>query len=96
MTVWFLLAAAGAPPPQKPQANTAAPAQYSANSTTRSPHGNLNLPCQNCHTFTAWKPIRSVPEFDHNQTKFPLRGMHEGVACRQCHTDLVFSNASTK
>ncbi|HKW66107.1 MAG TPA: hypothetical protein VJP04_02385 [Terriglobales bacterium] len=96
LTVWFLLNAAGAPLPQKPQANTAAPAQYSANTNTRSPHGNLNLPCQNCHTFTAWKPIRSVPEFDHNQTKFPLRGMHEGVACRQCHTDLVFSNASTK
>lgn len=54
------------------------------------------MPCQNCHTFTAWKPIRNVPEFDHNQTKFPLRGMHKGVSCRECHTDLVFSNASTK
>ena len=44
---------------------------------THSPHGNLNVPCQNCHTASAWKPIRAVPEFDHNQTKYPLRGMHQ-------------------
>jgi hypothetical protein len=67
-----------------------------ANVTTRSPHGNLTIPCQNCHTFTGWKPIRNVPEFDHNQTKYPLRGMHQKVACRQCHTDLVFSNVGMK
>ncbi|HEY2232461.1 MAG TPA: hypothetical protein VGK01_03210, partial [Candidatus Angelobacter sp.] len=33
---------------------------------TRSPHGNLAIPCQNCHTASGWKPIRAVPEFDHN------------------------------
>jgi len=64
--------------------------------TTRSPHGPLNIPCQNCHTFSGWKPIRSVPEFDHNQTKYPLRGMHEKVPCMSCHTKLVFSNAPSK
>ena len=64
--------------------------------TTRSPHGPLNIPCQNCHTFSGWKPIRSVPEFDHNQTKYPLRGMHEKVPCMSCHTKLVFSNVATK
>ena len=96
VVVWFLLNPSGAPLPQAPQANSAAAAQSPGNASTRSPHGNLNLPCQNCHTFTAWKPIRNVPEFDHNQTEFPLRGMHKGVACRQCHTDLVFTNASTK
>ena len=95
VVVWFLLSAAGAPPQAAP-VNSSARAQNSNNAATRSPHGNLNLPCQNCHTFTAWKPIRNVPEFDHNQTKFPLRGMHKGVSCRQCHTDLVFTNASTK
>ena len=95
VVVWFLLSAAGAPPQAAP-VNSSARAQNSNNAATRSPHGNLNLPCQNCHTFTAWKPIRNVPEFDHNQTKFPLRGMHKGVGCRQCHTDLVFTNASTK
>jgi decaheme cytochrome c component MtrC/MtrF-like protein len=64
--------------------------------TTRSPHGNLNIACQNCHTVSGWKPIRAVPEFDHNRTKFPLRGLHESVTCEQCHTKPVFTNVGTK
>ena len=63
---------------------------------TRSPHGNLNIPCQNCHTALGWKPIRAVPEFNHNATKFPLRGLHEGVSCTNCHTKPVFSNVGTR
>ncbi|MBZ5573420.1 MAG: hypothetical protein LAO09_16250 [Acidobacteriia bacterium] len=69
-------------------------AQTPAN--TRSPHGNLNLPCQNCHTFSGWKPIRNIPEFDHNQTRYPLRGMHQKVTCTECHTKPVFTNVGTK
>ncbi len=56
------------------------PGEAQVNANTRSPHGNLNIPCQNCHTFSGWKPIRNVPEFDHNQTRYPLRGMHQGVS----------------
>jgi hypothetical protein len=52
----------------------------------------LQVPCENCHTAAGWKPIRAVPEFDHNKTKYPLRGMHEKVACIECHTKPVFSN----
>jgi len=63
---------------------------------TRSPHGNLNIACQNCHTVEGWKPIRAVPEFDHNQTRYPLRGLHQGVTCTQCHTKPVFTNVGTK
>jgi hypothetical protein len=63
---------------------------------TRNPHGPINIPCENCHTYTSWKPIRSVPEFKHDSTKYPLRGMHEKVECRQCHVKLVFSNVGTK
>ncbi len=59
------------------------------------PHGPLSIPCQNCHTYTSWKPIRSNPEFNHDQTGYPLRGMHEKVACTECHTNLVFKNVST-
>lgn len=54
------------------------------------------MPCENCHTFTSWKPIRNIPEFDHDKTKFPLRGLHTNLSCRQCHSSLVFSNAGTK
>ena len=77
-------------------ADTPARGQSQNLAQTRSPHGDLNIPCQNCHTAIGWKPIRAVPEFDHNKTKYPLRGMHENVACSQCHTKPVFSNVSTR
>ena len=60
--------------------------------TTHSPHGDLKVPCQNCHTTTGWTPIRSSPEFDHRKTGFPLRGLHAKVACQDCHVDLAFAN----
>jgi hypothetical protein len=62
----------------------------------RNPHGVIVIPCEDCHTATSWKPIRGIPEFDHNRTRFPLRGMHEKVECTQCHTSLVFKNAGTR
>jgi len=62
------------------------------NGTTRSPHGPLAIPCENCHTATAWRPIKAVPEFDHNKTRYPLRGMHEKVQCTQCHVKPVFTD----
>ncbi len=67
-------------------------AQQSQNqASTRSPHGPLSMPCQACHTSTSWKPLRSFPDFDHNKTKYPLRGMHKSVACIGCHVKLVFT-----
>jgi len=60
--------------------------------TTRSPHGPLSIPCENCHTAAGWRPIRAVPEFDHDKTNYPLRGMHEKVACVACHAKPVFTN----
>ena len=75
---------------------TFAAAQSPAAANSRSPHGPLDISCQNCHTSMGWKPIRSNPEFDHNRTKFPLRGMHESVTCNECHTKPVFSNAGTR
>jgi hypothetical protein len=63
---------------------------------THNPHGPINIPCENCHTSLSWKPIRSIPEFDHDKTKYPLRGMHEKVACTQCHVKLVFTNVGQK
>ena len=63
---------------------------------TRNPHGALNIPCENCHTSLSWKPIRSIPEFDHDKTSYPLRGMHEKVQCVQCHVKLVFANVGQR
>ena len=61
-----------------------------------SPHGSLAIPCQNCHTANGWRPIRALPEFDHNQTRYPLRGMHAAVACTQCHVKMVFSSVGQR
>jgi len=69
--------------------------QARSQTVSRSPHGNLGIPCQNCHTSVGWKPIRGNPEFDHDKTSFPLRGLHQGVSCTQCHAKPVFSNTGT-
>ena len=63
---------------------------------TRNPHGSLKIPCENCHSSLSWKPIRSIPEFDHDKTGYPLRGMHEKVPCTECHVKLVFTNVGQK
>jgi hypothetical protein len=75
-------------------ASAAQPASPAA--SIRSPHGKLDIPCQDCHTTENWKPIRSRTEFKHSQTSFPLRGRHTVVACRDCHADLNFANAPSK
>ena len=81
-----------APPPvtESAQAGSAPRAKVT------SPHGPLSIPCQNCHTNSSWKPIRAFPEFNHDQTAYPLRGMHAKVACTQCHTNMVFKKVSTQ
>jgi hypothetical protein len=61
---------------------------------TRSPHGTLDIACQNCHVSEAWKPVRAVLEFNHNsQTRYPLMGAHKKVACATCHVTPVFREA---
>ena len=63
---------------------------------TRNPHGALEIPCQNCHASSTWKPIRSVPDFDHStQTKYPLHGRHRTVGCVNCHVKPSFSDTGT-
>jgi hypothetical protein len=61
-----------------------------------SPHGPLSIPCQKCHTYSSWKPIRAIPEFNHDNTRYLLRGMHAKVACTQCHTNMAFKKVSTQ
>jgi hypothetical protein len=78
------------------QAYAQGPPRPAQKPVTRHPHGALNIPCENCHTSLSWKPIRSIPEFDHDKTRYPLRGMHEKVQCTQCHVKLVFTNVGQK
>jgi hypothetical protein len=91
--LWALLSfpvAGGMPAANASNSEGAVPSAQ--NQTTRNPHGPLTIPCENCHTAAGWRPIRTVPEFDHNKTKYPLRGLHEKVACTLCHVKPVFTD----
>ena len=45
---------------------------------TKNPHGNLTMPCENCHSTDSWRPMRPSPIFDHRSTRYPLQGMSSG------------------
>lgn len=46
--------------------------------------GRLGTACDKCHVTTSFKTINQS-SFDHNKTKYPLRGRHAEVACEKCH-----------
>ena len=67
------------------------------NQQTNSPHGkSFRVSCSNCHSAKGWQFDRSVYSFDHSKTKFALRGQHEIVNCRECHSTLVFTEAKSE
>jgi len=37
--------------------------------------------CEGCHVVESWRQMK----FDHNQTRFALKGWHQQVACSKCH-----------
>jgi len=43
--------------------------------------GRYGAKCETCHDETKWKTIH----FNHDKTKFPLRGAHIKVKCDTCH-----------
>ena len=53
----------------------------------RDPHaGALGPRCTDCHSTEGWKQIRGAG-FDHDKTRYPLRGRHAATACAGCHQD---------
>ncbi len=48
--------------------------------------GRYGQQCQDCHTEDAWHEGK----YNHDQTKFPLRGSHKQVVCDACHIDPIF------
>jgi hypothetical protein len=51
----------------------------------RDPHaGRLGAGCASCHSTGGWRSVKEGA-FDHDRTRFPLRGRHAGVACASCH-----------
>jgi len=47
-------------------------------------HGRLSTACADCHTTTDFKTI-AQGKFNHEKTRYPLRGRHRSVACEKCH-----------
>ncbi|MCB9515419.1 MAG: cytochrome c3 family protein [Candidatus Krumholzibacteriia bacterium] len=51
----------------------------------KDPHaGRFTATCASCHQETDWKAIRGK-QFDHDLTRYPLRGKHAAVDCKGCH-----------
>lgn len=45
--------------------------------------GELGNRCQDCHSFKTWKLYDVVRK--HNNTRFPLSGVHASLKCESCH-----------
>ncbi|RMD50596.1 MAG: cytochrome C [Ignavibacteria bacterium] len=52
----------------------------------KDPHrGNFGKNCEGCHTTESFHIIRNQKNFNHDKTKFPLKGKHQSVKCADCH-----------
>jgi len=60
----------------------------------QSPHGPLAVPCEDCHSTEAWRPLRADPAFDHSTTGFALIGSHRQIDCAGCHRSPVFAHVA--
>ncbi len=53
------------------------------------PHrGRLGRDCAACHSTEDWQRV-DRERFNHDLTRFPLRGLHVGVACASCHQEVA-------
>ena len=50
--------------------------------------GKLGKDCATCHNTSGWAKTK----FDHDKTKFPLKGTHVKTACADCHRDPSYKN----
>ncbi len=49
------------------------------------PHaGRLGPSCDRCHVTDGWQ-LGARTSFDHDRTRYPLRGSHGSLACEACH-----------
>jgi hypothetical protein len=53
-------------------------------------HGTFDEPCRTCHAEHRGSDAKLIDldpgAFQHDQTRFPLRGAHAGAECEECHT----------
>jgi hypothetical protein len=53
-----------------------------------SPHGDLKLACEQCHTSKSWSDPTHFAAYEHRS--FPLKAAHAIRDCQSCHASLVF------
>ncbi|NUM68571.1 hypothetical protein HUU39_25420, partial [candidate division KSB1 bacterium] len=47
--------------------------------------GTLGRDCTRCHSLQAWREFSKINTV-HQASRFPLLGLHQNVACENCHT----------
>lgn len=52
----------------------------------------LGTDCARCHVERDWKEAR----FDHDKSRFALRGKHQDIECKACHKSVVFKETPMK
>ncbi len=64
------------------------------NSSVNPPHLTQGYPttCVSCHTSVGWRPS----SFNHQNTDFPLTGVHTTTSCVQCHANGQFEGTPTQ
>jgi len=55
-----------------------------------SPHGDIAIPCADCHQASGWKPAHISTRFNHARSGFALAGAHASSSCSSCHQSLKF------
>lgn len=60
------------------------------------PHtGRFGPECSKCHNTSDFKTV-NTQGFDHNRTRYPLRGAHAALACARCHDPKLAFGAKPK
>lgn len=69
---------------------------YAGSSAQTSPHGQISIACEDCHTALSWNELANPMRFDHASTGFKLQGQHALVKCRSCHASLKFQGTANQ
>lgn len=57
----------------------------------QNPHGDeLKIDCKACHNPGGWTVDYNNMDFSHDTLGFALEGRHQEIACKDCHTNMVF------
>ena len=71
-------------------------ALYANGAAQTSPHGEISIACEDCHTARSWGELARPMKFDHASTGFKLQGQHALVKCRSCHASFKFKGTDNQ